>query len=56
MDHPSSANDNSNNMENSDFNNLSNSNLGSDVLGSQFEVSGTNILIPSTNQASSQIE
>ena len=48
MDNSSSANEN-----NSDFNTP---NLGSDVLGSQFEVPHSNIPIPSSNQLSSQMD
>lgn len=48
MDHPSSANDN--NSE------LNNPNLGSDFLGSQFEVPPSNSAFPSTNPLSSQMD
>ena len=48
MDHPSSANDN-----NSELNTPS---LGSEVLGSHFDVPPSNIPAPSTNQLSSQMD
>ena len=53
MDHPSSANDNNSNL---DFNYPNDSNLDSDLLGSQFEVPPTNNAVPSTNPLSSQID
>lgn len=46
MDHSSSANDN----------NFNTSSVGSDVLGSQFEIPPSNSPIPSTNQLSSQMD
>lgn len=45
-----------NETNNSNFSHSSGSNLDSDILGNQFEISAINIPIHSSNQLSSQID